>query len=658
MPSISELRSRLAKAQAKTTVSRLSSSQCIDILLKVCQKRNITLVPTLNGEELLTLKQLELEVVTAIESRGGRVAVSQLSSSLGIQQNYVECTVEKLLKEHPDQYTRLQDTLITKGYTVWLMEIASRRLQECGVLDICDFASEFELPFDLLKMLISQSHLIDGRMNGNLLESRGYEACKERCVMAALAATTVPTSTLHLATVTRLDVNLVKDTITRLVKIGKVSGELKSGVYTPKVFADHRHASLTTFYSANGYIEKSKVTDVLKSAKDLPAKLFPDAIVLETVYLNRKSLEPISVLVNEAVANGSWRDVGIMLPSDLTSADVAALMDNIKGANKNGYIVCGLYVSTVFEESLVKYVVEVLKERLGPQPLLDMASKDLSKLQDDVSSLLEGDADPIFTECWSIASSEFYLRLEPSLISAIRKSCVMDRPSSSKGVLDVNAATEQLKDHHMKFDSTLKVMEKLCGDQVDNTHLIMKTVAKELLPVDCHMLLQLYSSKNLIIIPGDDGVVGPNNRAAVVESITDKEVQEYFRNYLDAIKQKDVLKGIEASRSLKAAMYITCVAKKERKRFLAAQSTYYEQQLAGLNCDDAIKAAHCTLTLGLLRKGHYAFLVDKDWCLRGCIDSLAELVGDDALLKAVRRCLESPGKRNFNIAMYIYISRA
>ncbi|GFE52898.1 E3 ubiquitin ligase [Babesia ovis] len=644
MPPLSELRSRLAKAQAKTTVSRLSSSQCIDLLLKVCQKRNITLVPTLNGEELLTLKQLELEVVTAIESHGGRVAVSQLASGLGVQQNYVDCTVEKLLKAQHGQYTRLQDTLITKGYTSWLMEIAARRLKECGVLNVCDFASEFELPFDMLKLLISQSNLIEGSMNGNVLESRGYEACKERCVIAAVAATTVPTSTLHLAKTTNLDVNLVKDIITRLVKTGKVSGELKGGTYTPKVYSDHRHSSLTRFYSANGYIERSKVADVVKSAKDLPSKLFPDAIMLDTLLLNRKTLEPVSVLVNEAVANNGWRDVGVMLPSELTSADISMLMDNIKGATKNGCVVCGLYVTVAFQESLVKYLVDSLKERHGPQLLLDMAAKEPSKLMDEVTDLLEGDADPIFGECWAIASTELYSHLEPPLISAIRKSCVVDRPSPNKGALNVDDVTETLKDNHMKFDCTIKVMEKLTGDPVDNSHLIMKTVAKELLPADCHMLLQLYSANNFIQINGEDGTVTANNRTSVVESIKDKEIQGYFRSYLEAIKQKDALKGIEASKSLKAAMYITCIAKKERKRFISSQMTYYKQQLAALNSDDAIRAAHCTLMLGLLAKGHYAFLVDKDWCVRGCIDSLTELIGDDEVIKAAKRCLDTNGK--------------
>ncbi|GBE59443.1 E3 UFM1- ligase 1 isoform X2 [Babesia ovata] len=644
MPSIAELRSRLDRAQTKVAATRLSSSQCIDLVLKVCQKRNITLIPTLDGEELLTLQQLELDLVAAIESRGGRAAVSELAAVVGVQQNYVDRTVEKLLKEHPDRYMRLQDTLITTGYTDWLTDTASRRLQECGVLNVCDFASEFGLPFDLMKLLITKSKVVKGRLNGTLLESRGYEACKERCVLSALAATTVPTPTMHLAKVTRIDINLVNDVVGRLVNEGKVSGAFKGGVYTPKVYADHRHELLAAFYSANGYIERSKISGSGKSNKDNPYKMFPDALLLDTVLINRNVLEPVSVLVNEAIATAGWRDISIMLPASLTATDYSALLEQIKGASKNGYVVAGLYVSLAFEESLVKHIVEALKERLGAKKLLDTASNAVETLGDEASALMDDDATSTFAECWAIASSELYERIETPMVALIRKVCVVDRPTHGHSGFDVEAATEKLKDNHLKFDCTLKVMEKLGGGTVDGAHLIMKTLAKELLPVDCHLLLQVYATQNFIEIPGENGEINAGNRAAVVESIKDKEVKADFSAYLDAIKQKDALKGIEASRSLKAAMYIACNVKKERKRFLKVQSTHYEQLLASLGCDDALKAAHCALMLGLLRNGHYVFLVDKDWCLRGCVENLAEFVGKPDVIEAVQRCVEGKGE--------------
>ncbi|GIX61882.1 E3 UFM1-protein ligase 1, putative [Babesia caballi] len=637
MPPLSELRSRLARAQTKATTARLSSSQCIDLLLKVCQKRNITLVPTLNGEELLTLKQLELDVENAVEARGGRTAVSELAAALGVQQNYVDRTVEKLLREHPERYTRLQDTLITTSYTDWLMETASVRLRECGVLNVCDFASEFELPFDLLKLLVTQSRAIEGRLNGTLLESRGYEACKERCVAAALAATTVPTSTLHLSAVVRLDVNLVNDVVARLVKAGKTRGTLKGGVYTPKVFSDHRHASLTAFYSANGYIERSKVADVLKKSKDDASRLFPNSMTLDTVIINRNALEPVSVLVKEAIASAGWRDVGVMLPAALAASDIAVLLEQINNAAKNGFIVAGLYLSTAFAGSLVKHVVDTLKERLGPKELLDTAARTPAKLREEVEALLESDPDSAFAECWSIASAELYERVEPELLSLIRQSCVVEAAPDARRAVDVEALSERLKEHHMKFDSTLKVMEKLGGGEVDGSHLIMKTLVKELLPADCHTLLQLYATQNFVEIPGEAAEVGPSNRAAVVEAIKDKEIKADFGAFLEALKQKDALKAIEASRALKAALYISCNAKKERKRFLKTQAVHYEQQLASLGAGDELRAAHCALTLALVRGGHYAFLVDKDWCLRGCVDGLAELVGDPGVMDARAR---------------------
>ncbi|EDO07813.2 hypothetical protein BBOV_III002470 [Babesia bovis T2Bo] len=639
MPSLSELRGRLAKAQARTIVSRLSSSQCIDLLLKVCQKRNITLVPTLNGDELLTLKQLEIEVIRMIDAHGGRISISQMASALAIQQNYVDCTVECLLKEHSDQYTRLQNTLIRKDYTAWLMGILSRRLCECGLVNVCDFANEFELPFDMLKVLISQSDVIKGRMNGNMLESGEYEACKERCVMSALVATTVPISTLLLSTVTKQDVNLIKDTITSLVKKGKLTGEFKGGTYTPKVYSDHRYAEITKYYSVNGYVERSKVDNLLKSSGDLLHKLFPDAMTLDSVLINRKILEPISVLVNEAIAHQSWRDIGVMLPIELSPGDMSVILDNIKGANKNGFVVCGLYVTTAFEDSMVKFVVDNLKGRFGSDELLSISSN-TTKLLNEINGVFDDASESSISECWSIASTELLPRIQSLVISVIRKTCVSEDRKTDNRSVEIEGLSQQIKDNYMKFDSTIRLVEKLSPLPVDNSHLIMKTLGKELLPVDCHMLLQLYCSKNFIDITSIGGAITANNRSSVVESIKDKEIQTLFRSYLDAIKQKDSIRGIDVSKELKAAMYISCNAKKERKKFISGQLTHHELQLAGLNSDDVMRAAYCTLMIALLRKGHYAFLVEKEWCIRGCIDSLTGLL-DESVVELVKRCLDT-----------------
>ncbi|KAK1933272.1 hypothetical protein X943_002940 [Babesia divergens] len=643
MPSVAELRSRLAKAQTKVSTARLSKSQCIDILLKVCQRRNITLIPTLNGDELLTSKQLETDVVNAIASRGGRVTLAELAASLGVQRNYVDSVVEKILSDHPGTYINLQDILITTEYTDKLMIIANSRLQECGLLNVCEFASEFELPFDMIKMLVSKAKVIEGKLNGNVLESRGYEACKERCVVAALAATTVPTATVHIATLLKLDVNLVNTIISRFVKAGNVDGTLKGGVYTPKTFTEYRNASLTTFYNANGYIERHKIADLVRSNKDDVSKVFPDAMLLETVALNTKAIEPVSVLVKEAIASASWSNVAIVLPAALSAADISQLITFVKGAAKNGYIVEGLYVTNAFEETFLKHVVNILKERCGPQQLLAAIDADGDTMYNHISRIMGDEVESTFAEVWSMASRELYERVHTAAVAMVRKVCAVQRPSHTKGAIDVADSTEKLKVFHMKIAHTLKAVEKICNGVVDDSHLIMKTMLKELLPADCHLLLHVYAVKNRVEIPGDGCDVSASNRNAIIDAIKDDEVKADFKAYVEALKQKDASKCIEASKALRSAMYISCNVKSEKKAFIKAQTTHYKQQLAALSSADALKVIYCTLNIALLKNGHYVFLVDKEWCLSGCMDSLEELVNDVELMGCVRKALQDQG---------------
>ncbi|KAK1444915.1 E3 UFM1-protein ligase 1 like protein [Babesia gibsoni] len=647
MPSIAELRSRLAKAQTKASTARLSKSQCIDILLKVCQKRNITLVPTLNGDELLTLKQLEKEVLDAIDAHDGRVTLAELAATIGVQRNHVDRIVEKILQEHPDTYISLQDTLITTAYTEKLMLIANSRLQECGLLDACDFANEFELPFDMIKVFLSKSKVVEGKLNGNLLESHIYDGFKERCVLASLSGTTVPTSTTRISNLLKIDVNFVNDVISRALKSGCVCGVLKGGVFTPKAYSDHRNASLLNFYNASGYLERSKLTDSTKSNKESGGLSFQDAVTLETVIINRKLIEPVVVLINEAIANDTWTNIGIMLPAALTNGDITALIDRVKDAVKSGYMVEGLYVSNNFESAFLKHVVPLLKERYDVQMLLEAVSKRDEEIFSYICTIMDEEcvsqSESPFSELWSIASQEFYNQIQDTLLSQIRSSCTMDLYAGSKSHVNATELTEQLKSVYMKFIQTIKGMEDISKGNVDNSHLIMKTMVKELMPTDCHTLLHLYASQNHISIPEDAKEVNSKNRIAIIDCILDQEVKSHFKLYVEALKQKDALKCVEASKSIRAAMYITCNVKNEKKGFIRTQLTHYKQKLASLTHVDPIKVVHCVLNIALQKNGHYIFLVDKDWCIKGCIDSLEKLVNDDEIMGCMRKCLQTQG---------------
>ncbi|KAK2196076.1 E3 UFM1-protein ligase 1 [Babesia duncani] len=559
----------------------------------------------------MTSEQLEFDILEEIQLRGGRVIISELAPALKVQQHHIDKGIANIVSKYKDRFMSIHGMLLSTGYLNDLVATLNERLEECGSLDLYTIAQEFELGFDLVKYLVTSNIgvVIQGVLDGHCIESLILETNKRNCIKSGLIALVHPTPLNTFAKNAGLDVNLVNVVIQDFIKSGL--GTIKGANYVPKFYQDVRSKYHKNLYTTQGYIAKRLACEYTSREIKL---LFPGAITLETLIVNSQILDPIKIVINEAIVNSSFVDIGALLPPVFQPLDFAALENVIKGI-ENGKFYGGTFISN----ALVTQSIDMLLSQCN-------TSGDLAKFVNEndpdainqlVFKIVDKNPDSAFALVYTDFTTDYY----NDMVKGFKTRLLQLTQESKHHVTDqvsVKVQMKQLsqtaKEQFLQAYASQMTLERI---KAPKDNLLAITLCKELLPNTANLLMQLY-----IIHHNLGNATDSNLYKKIVDNSPDADM---FKRLLESIKSRDVAKCVNEMKDILSLLYITCIVKKELKPFLDTQQRHFKRRIESISLQDEYSVAHIALNLAMLKCNKWTLVVAKDWCINEALILITDI---------------------------------
>eukprot|EP00887_Chlorella_sp_A99_P000841 scaffold5.g841.t1 len=198
-PSLEDLLSGLQAVQKQQSSVRLSERNVVELVSKLRQLGLLgdELLHTTNGREFITRERLQEEVRAAVDQAGGRVALVDLPSLLGVDLAHCERAAEAVVASANGDLLAAQGELFSQAYFDGLAAEVDELLQEAGVVSLGDLARRFALSTELVMSALGVrvGGVISGRLEGGLIYTPAHLAR----VRAQVAKYGVPSAQQFLA---------------------------------------------------------------------------------------------------------------------------------------------------------------------------------------------------------------------------------------------------------------------------------------------------------------------------------------------------------------------------------------------------------------------------------------------------------------------------
>lgn len=177
---------------------RLSEKNCIEIINKLIERKQIDVVFTSDGKEYITPQHLIKEIKDELYVQGGRINLVDLAKALCVDLNVVTAKATEIA--HSDSSIKIiNGQLIDKSYTSTICEEINDKLNQQGLITIGDLTSHYDLPSEFLLSVIEKQigKTIKGQQDkqDNYLFYTDDFIDRISCIVrGALLAVTKPTS--------------------------------------------------------------------------------------------------------------------------------------------------------------------------------------------------------------------------------------------------------------------------------------------------------------------------------------------------------------------------------------------------------------------------------------------------------------------------------
>ncbi|GIM08278.1 hypothetical protein Vretimale_12254 [Volvox reticuliferus] len=368
---LSSLLTQLAATQHVQSSAKLSERNVVELINKLRQLSILSegeLLHTLNGKEYLTVDCLRSEIQNALRQAGGRLSLVELPTIVGVDLVHCERQAAVIVAESGSTVLEIQGELITAQYFDTIAAEINDQLQETGQISIGELAAQYGLATELVLNVVSSKlgSAIDGRLEGGLLYTQSYLRAIKAQLRGALRAASSPALVLALLRDAGLGTTgdapaaamggglaaalagsagggVIATLIEELVQERALRGALKGGgtSWAPAVYGEVQQEAVANFYSQNGWVAYDTVRRLgISNERAYLRSTFPDGLPLESAFVAPSLLATLEAAVDEvataatAAAGGSaagcgWVDLGPLLPSILSEADVAALLGRV-----------------------------------------------------------------------------------------------------------------------------------------------------------------------------------------------------------------------------------------------------------------------------------------------------------------------------------------
>ncbi|XP_048842336.1 LOW QUALITY PROTEIN: E3 UFM1-protein ligase 1 [Brienomyrus brachyistius] len=356
---IRRLAADFQRAQFADTIQRLSERNCIEIVAKLIEDKQLDVVHTLDGKEYITPAQISREIRDELYVRGGRVNIVDLQQVINVDLVHVESRANDIAKS--DRNTQLVlGQLIDETYLDRLAEEVNDKLQEIGQIHVAELCKTYDLPGDFLTEVLSQrlGRIIQGQMdeyNRGVIFTQTFLARHRARICGLFSAMTRPTQLNHLINLYGFQEHLLYSVLEELVNSGRLRGSVVGGrqdkaVFIPDIYSKTQSSWVDSFLEQNRYLEFDALNRLgIPDPVSYIRKRFRGRklLFLQASCVDQAIIQQVEASVEEAVNSGTWIDVQPLLPSCLSSEDVAILVNEVmRTANvqSSARLLCGTVV--------------------------------------------------------------------------------------------------------------------------------------------------------------------------------------------------------------------------------------------------------------------------------------------------------------------------
>ncbi|CAI9721445.1 Hypothetical predicted protein [Octopus vulgaris] len=348
---INELRANFARIQSVSSHQKLSEKNVVEVVSKLLELKLIDVIYTTDGKEYLTLQHLDKEILDELYVHGGRINLTDLKNILCVDFSHIESRVNELIKTTPG-LSFVLGQLINSNYKEYIAEEIDEKLQERGHVLLTDLVLHYDLPKNFITLLVQQN--IGGTIKGHLdtsnkdvLYTELYVSRIRAQVRGLFSAITKPTSLYNVRRKHNFQDQMFYSIVEELVGSGRLNGSItgqrEKGTYHPNIFVRTQNQWVEDFYVQNGYLEYDNLARLgITNAKDFVKKMFKDEqlIYLSTCCVSVSLKEQVEASVEEALNDGSWIDISMLVPSVFNVDDIKQLLSIILSKSSNAFICC------------------------------------------------------------------------------------------------------------------------------------------------------------------------------------------------------------------------------------------------------------------------------------------------------------------------------
>ncbi|XP_069561922.1 E3 UFM1-protein ligase 1 [Brachyistius frenatus] len=335
---IRRLAADFQRAQFAESVQRLSERNCIEIIAKLVQDKQLDVVHTLDGKEYITPAQISREIRDELYVHGGRINIVDLQQIINVDWVHVESRAIDIAKSDKGVQLVLGQ-LIDDSYLNRLAEEVNDKLQEAGLISVAELCKSYDLPGDFLMEELSKrlGKLIQGEMdqyNRGVIFTPAFVARHKARIRGLFSAVTRPTPVSSMIGTFGFQEHLLYSVLEELVNSGRLRGSVVGGrqdkaVFIPDIYSRTQNAWVDSFLQQNGYLEFDALVRLgIPDPTGYIKKRFRSnkLLFLRAACVGKTLVDQVEASVEEAVNSATWTDLQPILPCCLSTEDVGMLI--------------------------------------------------------------------------------------------------------------------------------------------------------------------------------------------------------------------------------------------------------------------------------------------------------------------------------------------
>lgn len=202
----------------------------------------IDLIFTTDGKEYLTPTQLVSDIRAELYVNGGRINLTELAKTIGVDLSHITAHLNEVLKGHRDIHSLLGQ-LIDNTYIMRIAGEINEKLQQQGQISINDLTIQYDLPAEFLQQYVLEKHLgklIFGQQDKSdprVFFTDSFIARSKAKIKGALAGLTRPTPVSAILSQINLTEKLFFSLFDQVTAAGSLTSRLTGSQYVPNVYS-------------------------------------------------------------------------------------------------------------------------------------------------------------------------------------------------------------------------------------------------------------------------------------------------------------------------------------------------------------------------------------------------------------------------------------